>query len=311
MSRDISHPIREAVAALLGCDVAAVMTSCTHIHAGPSALTGTEAIGWPVPPGYPALLMDRALEAANTAREGREPVTMRHADSELPGDVAVNRRGHPLAPRVTIVQFPPVVTVVNLGIHPTVTGPANLAVCTDFVGPFRRALTGITGIPTLFVQGCQGDVNPVPEFRDSGDPDAWAPIVERYAGRLASVTANAMHDTSACTGGITVDPSRTVDVRVGDTLLAQLSGSRASRSVELLEWSIGDVVVIAVPGEGFHAVEQALREARGQRLVLAGLSPEWHGYLPRPYTDGYEEGLSLGAPAVDTLVGTLAHPPTH
>ena len=49
MTRDTSDPIRAAVADVLDAPAAAVLTSCTHVHAGPSALTGTDAIGWPVP----------------------------------------------------------------------------------------------------------------------------------------------------------------------------------------------------------------------------------------------------------------------
>ena len=44
---------------------------------------------------------------------------------------------------------------------------------------------------------------------------------------------------------------------------------------------------------------------RRDPLLLAGLAPDWHGYFPLPYTDGYEEGLSLGPDAVAQLVAAL------
>jgi hypothetical protein len=158
----------------------------------------------------------------------------------------------------------------------------------------------------MFVQGCQGDVNPVPEFRESGEPDVWAPIVEKYARMLAAATARVFEDAAPVDGGVVVQPAGAVRVAVGDTLLARLAGREKTRIVELLRWSIGGVTMLAIPGEGFHAVEQALRASHGDRLLLVGLAPEWHGYLPRPYTDGYEEGLSLGPDAVDTLVAALS-----
>jgi hypothetical protein len=72
-----------------------------------------------------------------------------------------------------------------------------------------------------------------------------------------------------------------------------------------VEWHIGDVALVSVPGEGFHGVEQTVRSARGDAVLFAGLSPDWHGYLPVPYGEGYEEGLSLGPVAVDRIVHEL------
>ena len=97
----------------------------------------------------------------------------------------MNRRGHALTPSASIVVFDGVTIVANFGIHPTVTGPSNLAVATDWVGPFRRAVERDTGLPTCFLQGCQGDVNPARTAWEDGDPNAWGPVVDAYAERLA------------------------------------------------------------------------------------------------------------------------------
>jgi hypothetical protein len=40
-------------------------------------------------------------------------------------------------------------------------------------------------------------------------------------------------------------------------------------------------------------------------VVVAGLAPEWHGYLPVPFTDGYEESMSYGPNAVATIARAL------
>ena len=45
MSRSFSRPVREAVATVLGLDVAAVLTSCVHTHAGPSTI----GLAWTAP----------------------------------------------------------------------------------------------------------------------------------------------------------------------------------------------------------------------------------------------------------------------
>ena len=87
---------------------------------------------------------------------------------------------------------------------------------------------------------------------------------------------------------------------LGSTLL---TGGREGRTVpvELVEWSIGPVRLVSVPGEAFHALGRAIEErarADGAHVLLAGLAPEWHGYLPSPFRDGYEESTSYGRDAV-------------
>jgi hypothetical protein len=306
MSHDVSTPIRTAVAEVAGTSTDAVLTSCTHVHAGPSALTGSEAIGWPVPDGYAARLVARVTDAARVAMGALTPVGARFDRTVLPPDVAINRRGHALVPEAHVFVLEPVAVVANFGIHPTVTGPSNLAVATDWVGPFRRALGDRTGMGAVFLQGCQGDVNPAVTAWDDGAPAAWEGVVEAFATRLAGAIAPAVARANTVTAAPITTTARTIRVPIGDTLLAQLAGRARERSIELVEWTLGAVRVCSVPGEGFHGVEAAVRAHRPGPLLLAGLAPDWHGYLPRPYTDGYEEGLSLGPDAVERVVAALA-----
>jgi hypothetical protein len=195
--------------------------------------------------------------------------------------------------------------VANFGIHPTVTGPANLAVATDWVGPLRRALETNGGGRVVFLQGCQGDVNPAVTAWDDGDPAAWSPVVDAFAARLAGAIAHIATGARPSGHRLRVSGERRLDVPVGDTLLGRLAGGRPTRRVDLVEWRLGEVALVSVPGEGFHGVERAVRAGRGDAVLLAGLAPDWHGYLPLPYGEGYEEGLSLGADAVDQIVCEL------
>ena len=91
-----------------------------------------------------------------------------------------------------MVVFDGVAIIANFGIHPTVTGPSNLAVATDWVGPFRRAVEADTGLRTCFLQGCQGDVNPAVTAGEDGDPNTWGPVVDAYAERLAGCVTAAL-----------------------------------------------------------------------------------------------------------------------
>src|SRR5262249_40602632 len=102
-----------------------------------------------------------------------------------------------------------------------------------------------------------------------------------------------------------IDDARGLRAPVGDTVLGALAGGSQSRAIELLRWHVGDVTLVTVPGEGFHAVERAVRASLGDAVILVGLAPDWHGYLPQPYTDGYEEGLSLGRDGVTEIVDAL------
>ena len=83
LSRDIADPIRARVGEIVGCGPDAVLTSCCHVHAGPSALRGTEAIGWPVPEGYGEFLAD-ARRRSCTRRPARTGHRARSRASSCP-----------------------------------------------------------------------------------------------------------------------------------------------------------------------------------------------------------------------------------
>jgi len=69
---------------------------------------------------------------------------------------------------------------------------------------------------------------------------------------------------TACTHTLDVRPARLVDAPMEPTLLAALAvGSGGRRSAELLEWSVGEVTVVSVPGEAFSAVELEVLAAPG------------------------------------------------
>src|SRR6185503_18789570 len=124
---------------------------------------------------------------------------------------------------------------------------------------------------------------------------------ERLGRDLGEVVDAVLADTAGSSDtAVDVVRDRTIDVEVGDTMLA---GGRPGRTVtiDLVEWSIGPVRLVSIPGEGFHALGRAIEDRvreQGQHVVLAGLAPEWHGYLPSPFRDGYEESMSYGEQAV-------------
>ena len=106
--------------------------------------------------------------------------------------------------------------------------------------------------------------------------------------------------------GPSVVRHRVVDVTLGSTLL---TAGREGRTVpiELVEWAFGPVRLVSVPGEAFHALGRAIedRAPDGSHVLIAGLAPEWHGYLPSPFRAGYEESTSYGRDAVAAIADAL------
>ena len=172
----------------------------------------------------------------------------------------------------------------------------------------RRLVEARVGGTAMFLQGCEGDVNPDAGAWRKRDAKGWFSVADGHGERIADAALAVLADASPLDGELGVAVERVVAAPVGDTLLTKLGQMNdPTRDVELIEWDVCGVRLITVPGEGFHGLERAMLEARGDRLLFAGLAPDWHGYLPVPYTKGYEEGLSLGPEGVAAVVDALVH----
>src|SRR5207244_12189599 len=106
-------------------------------------------------------------------------------------------------------------------------------------------------------------------------------------------------------GALDVVRAETHDIALGRSDLAALAQSE-SMPVDFVEWSIGDVRLVSMPGEAFFALGREISDARNRRTILAGICPSRHGYLPVPRGDGYEEGVSSGKEACETVLGVLS-----
>ena len=165
MSPSFAGPLRERVADDLGVPLAAVLTASTHTHSGPSCIAGSDAIGWPTPPGYRELLIEACRDAATQARLAARPATLAYRRAPLPAGLSVNRRGLPYSPWLALLDVSAASgerlgILANFAIHPVALGPECLAVSADWVSPFRAALEGALGGRALMLSGALGDVNP-------------------------------------------------------------------------------------------------------------------------------------------------------
>jgi hypothetical protein len=312
MSHHFADPVRDAVGRALGLGRGAVLTSCVHTHAGPSAMAGTDRLGWFTPDGYGELLVERCVDAAKAAHSSAvDDVAMSFTRQPLPDGLSINRRGLPYDPWFTALDVrrgdERVATIANLSIHPVALGPECLAVSTDWVGPFRRELERRAGGAAVMLQGAQGDVNPHHVHRQGNDcrGDLFAEADELGVA-LAEVVDGALASADPVpVGALVHERHHTFRAPIDHgTLLG--SGVRDDTvPVELLEWSLGPVRLVSIPGEAFHELGRRIDERAGGKVLLAGLAPILQGYLPVPYGDGYEESVSYGPAFVSAVAEAL------
>ena len=321
MSPTYSRPVREAIAEESGLPLEAVLVACTHTHQGPSVMTGTEALGWPNPPNYEDVLRDGCLASARAAIAGARDASLRYARVPLADGFAFNRRGGAYDdPWFAVLDVRAsdasrIGVVANMGIHPVLLGPGWASVATDWVGPFRRELESLAGGSAVELTGALGDINPTPPLGAPGEtyePWASAEDTDAYGRRLAAVVASALDRVQPLDGPLAIVRSETEEIAVGGTGLSVLQGE-PSMLVEFVEWAIGDVRLVSIPGEGFHLLGAEISASRDDRILLAGISPSWHGYLPVPWPktgeEGYEEGVSFGRDAVAAMRSKLLERP--
>jgi neutral ceramidase len=313
MTAHFSDPIRDRVGADAGLPRDRVLTACTHTHSGPSAIAGGERLGWPTPDGYLERLVEACATAAAAARDAAEPAEVAFARAPLPDGLSINRRGLPYDPTFAVldVRRPDggdrIGVLANIAIHPVALGSHCLAVSPDWVGTFRTELERLAGGTALLLQGALGDVNPrEPHHHDEGgDFEEAASLGVAVAAAVASV----LGDTEPLTASLATAGHRVVTVPTGPTPLTMLLGHDGELVCELVEWAIGAARLVTVPGEAFHELGRDIEASRAGPVLLAGLSPVWQGYLPRPFGDGYEETVSYGEPAVEALHAHLTTDP--
>ncbi|HEX9890375.1 MAG TPA: hypothetical protein VGA69_12900 [Nitriliruptorales bacterium] len=315
LAPDHADPVRAAVSAALGIPASQVLTSCTHTHSGPSAAAGTRRAGWPPPDGYLERLTAGCVDAATTAQAGAEPAAFAYARAPLPEGLSLNRRDLPYDPEFAVLEVrrpdgSRIGTVTNVGIHPVALGITCRAVSGDWVTTFRERSQKATGAPSILLPGALGDVNPGRDPHTHPDPAGNWDTAEELGADVASAVDDLLPEVQPSGDRAGVVARREVTLRAGVTLASVLGGvALRPVEVELFEWDLGGIRLVSVPGEAFHALGRAMERARGDRTLLAGLAPVWHGYLPAPFRSGYEETMSYGRGFVHPLRELLVTPP--
>lgn len=202
--------------------------------------------------------------------------------------------------------------------HPTILGASNRLVSADFPGALREALTAALGrggnTPVvLFVNGAAGDVS-TRFTRRAQD----ASEVSRVGAALATAAVQALDHSSTRSGPIRYGqttvrlPRRTrrphngsvvaarvgsdeasgpmsaADLRVAETrsqgaamldALARIPDAAIPDALDLEAWTLGDVVLVAVPGELFASLGSRVEAAASGQTRILGYANGYVGYL--------------------------------
>lgn len=314
LGADLAGPLRRAVGATLGVGPEQVMTSCTHTHSGPAATAAVRRL-WPMPAGYLDRLIDGCVTATRAALAACEPARLSYARGPLPVELSMNRRGLPYDPSYAVLDVrradgTRIGSIAGVGIHPVALGITCREVSGDWISSYRRRAEIDTGAPAVLLQGALGDVNPGRDPHTDPNPGGNWETAQTLGTEVADCVGSLLEATESLPDNAQLLPRRVVPLRAGLTIPALLAGvALRTVDVELLEWSLGGVRLVSVPGEAFHELGRQIECARDDQALLAGLAPQYHGYLPMPFRRGYEEKMSYGSRFVARLGQALVDVP--
>lgn len=187
----LATPLCDRLARILEAETGvpheAILLHATHTHSGPST---TDSVGWgSADRDYmEAILIPAAIAAAREA--AADPVPARLAVGTGDCLLGINRRqltngraslgqrpGGVQDTTMTVLGFfslsgKPLATAVHYAAHCTASGK-NSEITRDWAGVMLDAVTARTGVPTLFLQGPEGDIGPrMPSGKTIGEASA-------------------------------------------------------------------------------------------------------------------------------------------
>ena len=177
-----------------------IFLSTTHTHSGPDTqFISTDRAPWAR--RYYKLLVERCAAAVGSARSRAFPgrIEVRTGSSDL----GVNRRdtGTLIDPRVVLLSLIDQTGkergfLFHYSCHLTVLGVDNYRISADWVAPVRDRLQKDLGVPVMYLQGAEGNVDPVSRGAlDMADPDqamgSSFEVLEELAGGMTGALRQA------------------------------------------------------------------------------------------------------------------------
>lgn len=333
--RHFTDEVRGRVTARTGVPAEHVMLACTHAHSTPETIHFRRLLAHPGAGCWLDTLLDQLASAAEMAWRGRRPRELRAGGAEVAGlshprraPLRAAKRGIPETQaaaeypldrraRILLLTDPERASHIVLGhyaCHP-VTVQVQPLVSADFpavaMGLVTEAVPGCEG--ALFLQGCDGDVNPprvTTRFEDvtryglilgGAIVEAVGALLDRDLPPAAPVLRVAREVLHLPSRDLPADddpgeaPSDPGERRMWEERRVRVSWGAEPVPVEVQAMRVGDVAIVGVGGEPFMALNLALQERSPATMTLVtGYANGYAGYLAPPEAweeGGYEVGL--------------------
>lgn len=333
--RHFTSEVRSRVAVRTGVPAEQVMIACTHAHSTPETIHFRRLLDHPGAGCWLDTLLDQLASAAEMAWRARRPRELRAGSVEVSGlsyprRAALRARALGIPEGQAVAEYPldrharvllltdaerdSHIVLAHYACHP-VTVQVQPLVSADFPGVALQVVTdAVPGCEGgLFLQGCDGDVNPprvttrfedvtryglmlggsvlqaVGALLDRDLPPAEPSL--RVTRELLSLPSRALPSGDEL-GEPPSDPGAR---RLWEEQRVRLSWGQRAVPVELQGLRLGEVAIVGVAGEPFMALNLALQEGSPAALTLVtGYANGYAGYLAPPAAwaeGGYEVGL--------------------
>ncbi len=333
--RHFTSEVRSRVADRTGVPAAQVMLACTHAHSTPETIHFRRLLDHPGAACWLDTLLDQLASAAAMAWRARRPRELRVGSIEVSGlshprraplraralgiseaqavaDYPLDRRARVLL--LTDAERDSHIVVAHYACHP-VTVQVQPLVSADFPGValqlVTEAIPGCEG--ALFLQGCDGDVNPpqvTTRFADvmryglmlgGAVLEAVGALLDRDlppSEPVLRVTRELLHLPSREVPSpeeLGEEPSDPGERRMWEEQRVRVSWGRGPVPVEVQALRLGEAAIVGVGGEPFMALNLALQEeSPAATTLVVGYANGYAGYLAPPEAwaeGGYEVGL--------------------
>lgn len=333
-----------------------VVLAASHTHSGPAGVVDRLHPADPgqLDPALRARFVATAAKVVRSAFAAAEPVGLTFGQAAVAG-VAANRidPDWPFDDRVSVLAAwredgSPVAALVHFACHPTILPVASRVVSADFPGAMRAHLASSMAIGgdapvVLFANGAAGDVSTRHTRRgqDAAEVERVGMEVALAAGEALRASRPVDGDLTHAQVGVRLTP-RTVGGNPSDAaqavadhadraavtraqgaaMLAALGGPGVvvPATVTVAGWRLGELVLVAVPGELSSSLGQEIAAARGGPTLVVGYANGYVGYLPdlaahrvgsyealaSPYEAGAGEMVAGAASALVALLGEEA-----
>lgn len=259
-----------------------VMMLATHTHSGPAM---TDLVAAPNVEGLKYLehLPSSICETAESAARKAEAIGI--TLTKRPTFLSINRRKPhgSIDPEIISMMLRsksdrPLGALLNYACHPTVLGEDNLEISADFPGYCTSSVEQNFGddFVCLFLNGASGDINP---YTCTGYQCAGSFSDVVYIGGVLAA--------QAMSSGEVLDAETETGLAFQSRSIGPLEPYGMSFNIDAA--SIGDSIILGMPGEVFCSTGLAVKEHHNNaNLIVASYCNGYRGYFPT--TDAFIRG---------------------